>query len=194
MSRALYQIQEIGRNVKRIAGVEVEKKVMEGSEKIGASAKQPKPAQWAKGAMERLDASVDGETRSRIMRECGRNCAKKNTLSIQRGKARRKKFASEEEFLAAEQENPQKGTRLERKGDSLIQVYTPREYTRPMRCYCGLMSGLPESETVSPTYCQCSCGFVEAYWEGVLGRSVDVALLHSAVSGARECAFRIRLS
>ncbi len=46
---------------------------------------------------------------------------------------------------------------------------------------------------VSPTYCQCSKGFAERMWERVLGRPAKVEVLETAVTGAKECKFRIRL-
>jgi predicted hydrocarbon binding protein len=62
-----------------------------------------------------------------------------------------------------------------------------------MRCYCGLLRALPEGETVSKTYCNCSKGFVEKYWEAVLQKPVKVDVLQSAVSGASECKFAIHI-
>jgi hypothetical protein len=54
-----------------------------------------------------------------------------------------------------------------------------------------MVSGLPEGETMSVTYCQCSRAFVQTVWEAALGRPVQVDLLSSAVSGSDECRFRI---
>jgi hypothetical protein len=98
-----------------------------------------------------------------------------------------------DEFLEAEQKKPMTGTRLVREGNVLYQFYTPRAFTRPMRCYCGLLRGLPDGATVSKTYCHCSKGFVKKFWESVLERPVKVELIQSAVSGADECKFAIHL-
>ena len=176
-----------------IAGKTVAAKVMAGSEQITEKTDKKKTALWVKGAMERLDALVDDETKTRIMRNCGYNCAKKNSRVIERALARRKKYGSVDEFLAAEQQKPMKGTRLQREGAILYQFYTPQAFTRPMRCYCGLLRELPREETVSVTYCNCSRGFVEKYWEKVLGKPVEVDILQSAISGAKECKFAIHL-
>jgi predicted hydrocarbon binding protein len=46
---------------------------------------------------------------------------------------------------------------------------------------------------MSPTYCLCSRGFVQKYWEGIVGRSLKVDLLGSCLSGAQECKFAIHL-
>ena len=187
------QIHEIGRNVERLAGKKVGKKVMDGSEQITASSKPEKVAHWVKGAMERLDDLVDEETRNQVMLNCGYNCALVNSSPIEKAKARRKKLKTEAEFLAAEQQKPPAGTRVIREGNTLYQFYTPSSFTHPMRCYCSLLRGLPDGETASLTYCQCSRGFVQKYWEGALGRPVKVELLESSVSGAQECKFAIHL-
>ena len=54
--------------------------------------------------------------------------------------------ASEEEFLATVLEpRADTGARYERDGDTLIEYYTPRKYSKGLRCYCGLMSRLLHS-------------------------------------------------
>jgi hypothetical protein len=128
------------------------------------------------------------------MQNCGYNCAKKNHKVIERAVARRKKYSSVDDFLEAEQRNPMKGTKLAREGNIIYQSYTPQTFTRPMRCYCSLFREFPIEDTVSLTYCNCSKGFVEKYWEAVLQKPVKVdLLLQSAISGAKECMFAIHL-
>jgi predicted hydrocarbon binding protein len=46
---------------------------------------------------------------------------------------------------------------------------------------------------MSPTYCLCSRGFVQKYWEGIVGKPLTVELLESCLTGARECKFAIHL-
>ncbi len=179
--------------VEHFAGKTVAAKVMAGSEQITAKTDQRKIAEWIKNAMATLDASVDEQSRVQIMQNCGYNCAKKNSKVIERAVARRKKYASINEFLAAEQQKPMKGTRLAQEGNILYQFYTPQAFTRPMRCYCGLLRGLPNDESVSKTYCNCAKGFVEKYWENVLEKPVKIDLLQSVVAGDKECKFAIHL-
>ena len=186
-------IRQIEGCIEQFAGKVVAQKIMEGSENITEKTAKKKTAQFVQKAMQKLDASVDRKTRVRIMQNCGYNCAKKNHNVIARAVARRKKYGSIDEFLEAEQQKPMKGTKLVREGNILYQYYTLQAFTRPMRCYCGLLRELPKDETVSITYCNCSKGFVEKYWEAVLGKPVDVDILHSAISGAKECKFAIQL-
>lgn len=179
--------------VERFAGKMIAAKVMEGSEQITEKTDKKKIAEWVKGAMERLDALVDEGTRVQIMQNCGYNCAEVNKRVIERAKARRKKYKSIDEFLEAEQRKPMKGTKLVRKGNVLYQFYTPQTFTKPMRCYCSLLRELPPKENVSITYCNCSKGFVEKFWESILEKPVKVDLIQSTVSGAKECKFAIHL-
>ncbi len=176
-----------------IAGKSLAEKVMKGSEGITENTDKMETALWTKNSMERLDALVDEKTKVQVMQNCGYNCAKKNSKVIERAVARRKKYASIDNFLAAEQKNPSKGTRLAREGNIVYQTYAPQNFTRPMRCYCSLFRQLPTENTVSLTYCNCSKGFVEKYWEAILQKPTKVELLHSAISGAKDCTFAIHL-
>jgi len=186
-------IKEIGGNVERFAGKTIRNKVMEGSEQISPSTSKIKIAKWIKEAMDKLDTLVDEKTRIKIMENCGYNCSIVNKRVIEKAKARRKKYKNIDEFLEAEQRNPMTGTRLVREGDIMYQFYTPQSYTRPMRCFCSLLRGLPADDRVSLTYCHCSKGFIKKFWEGILERPVKVELMHSVVSGAPECKFAIYL-
>lgn len=94
-----------------------------------------------------------------------------------------------EDFLDAEARSPPRGMLVERDRDAIIFGYTTDAYG--VRCYCGLVQGLPLGETVSGTYCVCSVGFVEMYWEQMLRRHVKVELLESAVTGSNIYRFRV---
>jgi predicted hydrocarbon binding protein len=186
-------LQQLEGCIEQVAGKAVAQEVMAGSEQITEKTDKRKTARWVKGAMQKLDAVVDEKTRTQIMQNCGYNCAKKNSKVIERAVVRRKKYGSIDEFLEAEQQKPMKGTKLTREGKILYQFYTPQAFTRPMRCYCSLFRELPKEDTVSITYCNCSKGFVEKYWEAVLEKPVKVDILQSAISGAKECKFAIQL-
>ncbi len=193
MAKYVAQVEEIGRQVAAQAGPEVEAQVMAGIEQIKSSSKPDKVAHWVQGAMEKLDTLVDEETRSQVMQQCGRNCAHANKVAVARQVARRKKYATLDEYLAAEEKHPSRGTRLVRDGNLVHQFYTPGTFRPGLRCYCSLVNGLPAGETISLTYCQCSRGFVQTCWEAVLERRVQVELVKSCMSGADECEFLIHL-
>ena len=186
-------LERLGGQIEALAGTDVRQQVMAGSERFTARTKDDVVAIWVKGAIDRLDSLVPPETGIEIMESCGASCACVNSASIKKAKERRNKFPSEDSFLEAEVSTPITGTRLERRGNVLYQSYTPRSYSRPMRCYCTLLWKLPMSETMSPTYCNCSRGFVKSFWEQVLGRPVEVEVVRSAVTGDTECEFKITL-
>ena len=175
--------------ITEFAGEEVMKKVMDGSEDIFEKTDAKKKASWMKGAMERLDRLVDEATKFKIMENCGFNCAKMNKSAIEEAVARRRKFRTADEFMEAEEKNPAKGTKLVRDGNVLYQYYTPQSYG--VRCYCEMVAAA-EGE-VSQTYCHCSKGFVKKLWEAVLEKPVDVELVQSVISGAKECKFAIHI-
>ena len=186
-------IRELRERINRLAGTSTTKKVMEGSDEIDEKTSKKRIAEWVKGAMERLDTFVAEKSRIKIMENCGYNCAAVNKRVIEKAKVRRKKYETTDELLEAEQRNPTPGMKLLREGDTLYQFYTPQAFTRPMRCYCSLLRGLPANEVISLTYCHCSKAFVKRFWEAVLERPVKVDLIQSVVSGAQECKFAIHL-
>jgi hypothetical protein len=192
-SKVAGQIRELGGHIGEIAGAKVRDKVMEGSEKAAKFSDRQKIALWVKEAIDRLDACSPPEKCKQIMAACGHNCIAHNNRMTQAVKARRQKFKTEEEFLKAEVGRPAKFTRIKLQGKTLVQYYTPQTYTTPRRCFCGLMYALPEGIHVSPTYCQCSRGFVEKYWEAALGRPVKVDVAYTAITGGDECKFIIHL-
>jgi hypothetical protein len=186
-------LKTLEKSIEDLAGKTIAEKVMEGSEQIAREKDRKRIAEWVKSAMERLDSSTPEKTRIQIMERCGRNCAMVHKAILNRAKARRKKYKNEEEFLKAEQNKPAKGTRLLKEAGVLYQIYTPRAFSRPMRCYCSILRELPAGQTVSRTYCHCGKGFVKRFWETALGRPLEVDLIQSAVSGADECKFAIHL-
>ena len=169
-------------------GPEAEKTIFKTKEPPKNSIKR---AVWVKEAIENLDHTVDENTRTEIMRGNGINCASHNSRVVSAALARRAEHRTLESFLESEIRKPPSGTRLERDGESLVLSYLPRMFSHPMRCFCGLVSSLPEDETLSSTYCQCSVAFVETWWSQVIGEPVSVQLIESALSGSDKCRFRL---
>jgi hypothetical protein len=180
------------KNIELLAGDAVCKEIMEGSEALTEKTDKKKIAEWVKSAIAKMDLLVDEKTRVQIMENCGYNCATVNKKVIDRGKARRMKYKTIDAFLEAEERKPSSGTRLVRDDKLLHYFYTPKTFSRPMRCYCSLLRALPEDDQVSATYCNCAKGFVKKYWESVLGKPVQVHLKQSAITGAEECEFLIQ--
>lgn len=193
MSKSLGQLEVLKAHIVKTAGLDAAVYVMQGQEALTEKSKPEVIAEWVRGAMERLDKAVKQPSRDTIMLRCGHNCAAVNSRPLDSAKKRRSKFKTLDEFIAAEIAKPPSGMRFEREGDVVYQFYTPQSFSHPMRCYCGLLRALPQDEIISKTYCQCSRGFVQKWWEGILGHEVEVDLLETAVSGASECKFAIHL-
>jgi len=188
----LFCLQRLDENIKCLITDETYRQVMAGSERITASWKLERVAMWTKGAIERLDILVDEQTRRQIMANCGSACALAGQKKAMKTGAKRAQYPTLDAFLEAEFVcAPQRGARFFRGGGKLYQVYTPRAYS--LRCYCPLLRKLPDEETVSATYCQCSRAFVQKTWQAILERPVNVELVESCVCGARECKFAIEL-
>jgi len=188
----LRKIEELGRNLEELTGDKVKEKVLEGSEKLASVSDSREIAMWVKGAMERLDKLVAKKIKTQVMEQCGRRCAVASE-TIEIVVAKRKKYKGLDQFLEAEKRKLLPGMRLEREGKILYQYYTPRSFSPRMRCFCSLLEGLPAEENISPTYCQCSKGFVLEMWERILGKPVKVDVIATAVTGAKECKFKISL-
>jgi hypothetical protein len=186
-------IGEIARQIERFAGTAVSKKIMKGKDEMLATKDPVKSALWMKEAIDRLDASTTPEKRQQIMTACGHACLAMNIKGMEASKEVRRKCATEEEFLKIELNATPDITRFERNGDILYWYYTPRKIGKGMRCVCPLFSMLPEGVNASPTYCQCSRAFVQAYWEGILGRPLKVELGETSIMGSDECEFIIHL-
>lgn len=114
--------------------------------------------------------------------------------TVDNARNKRQKYASLDEFLAAEEKKPGKTSRIEQKGSIVYHYFTPSSYGQEVRCFCGLLKGLPDDQTVSRTYCQCSKGFVEEIWEAYFGKKPKVEIVGTAVSGAKECKFAVHLA
>ena len=186
-------IETLGAVIESISGKKARDEIMEGSAKAAASSRPEVLAVWLKEAMERMDRLIPTKKRTQVRAACGKACAGENRGMIARAEAKLAKFKDLDAFVAAEKAKPSKTTRLDKKGNVLYWTFTPRAFLRGGRCFCGFMKGLPERVTVSPTYCGCSCGFVEVYWSRVLKKPVQVKLLESCLSGGRECRFAIRI-
>jgi hypothetical protein len=186
-------IEELAGRIEEYAGATVSKKVMKGKDELFAAPDPVKGALWMKEVMDRLDKLIDKKTRHQIMTACGRSCHTMNIKDTEEAKEMRRLCATEEEYLTKFLRPPGNGVRNERDGNTLIQYYTPHKYKPGLRCYCALTGALPENVNASPTYCQCSRAFVQAHWESILGRPVQVELGKTAITGSDECKFIIHL-
>ena len=164
--------------------------VLDGWEQIPGASEEELSA-WLMEVVQRIDSTLDEPTRLRILERCGHGCADMHN-AVEAALARRRQFASLDEYIQAEEREHRPGYRCERDGQVLYVYYTPSDMG--IRCYCSLWHGLPEDACVSLTWCNCGRSHQERIWSALLGRPAKVEALASAISGADECRFAVHLS
>jgi predicted hydrocarbon binding protein len=133
---------------------------------------------WIGALIEGMDDEIDEETRARILERCGRSC-------IPRA------FVSRVEAQMGDIEDAERAVdrlgelwgHLERVGDDVYVMYE--------KCFCPLVNSYPGD--LSPTFCNCSRGWIKELFESALGRTVEVLLEKSVINGDNLCRFRVLL-
>lgn len=151
-----------------------------------------KSANWIKDLMNNMDAMLDQETRVKLLQATGRACYLRA-------------------FGAASEEKPspqavertlgalKSGGHVRHEGDTTIITYRwGRKHQNPSGliiqdgyCMCPVVESGPPG--LSPTYCQCSTGYVKESFERSIGRSVNVTLIESLKMGGQDCVFRVEV-
>ncbi|MCE5260287.1 MAG: hypothetical protein LLG44_14695 [Chloroflexi bacterium] len=159
--------------------------IMAGGEAVKKTDKQAVKVAWLRGAMQRMDALLDHDTRVRV-RAMSACC-----LEGERGKLARK-LARENETLAERIAAANAAHFLfghsvtEQLDGSLLVLFQP-EGQPAYRCSC-----LGEvSEPLSLTYCMCCGGHVRHHLQTVLGCELACEVLSSALAsaGRQPCSF-----
>ena len=129
--------------------------------------------------MDGLDKNVDEKTLAKVLEQCGRQCQSQSF--IKKAKSLYAKSKSADEFLV---KLGKVYKHLLREGDRVYLVYP--------KCYCSQVNKIPKGK-LSGIYCNCSCGWAKALFDGALGRDVEVIKEKSIIGGESECRFRIIL-
>jgi len=128
--------------------------------------------------MEGLDAQVDETVRTSILENCGRNCISRTF--IDKAKSIKKRSKDINDFLE-KLSHEWKHLHLE-KGN----IYVVYE-----KCYCPMVRDYRDK--LSPSFCNCSRGWIKELFESVLEKPVEVKLKKSIVRGDGDCEFRVYL-
>jgi hypothetical protein len=147
---------------------------------------------WVKRFFEIVDQQLDEETRINLMQLNGAACAKgaygeftndkpatiedidQKIVTWQKNLGKENIYRQENTIFLNYVENP--------KGLKISDGY----------CLCPLIENKPE--TLSPTYCQCSVGYVKYMFQRFITfKPVRVELLESLRSGGKACRFKITL-
>ena len=135
---------------------------------------------YVRTLMENLEKSVNEPTRSRMMNDCGRACARRGPLH----ELARSSRGDLKGFVA-------RMAKMLGEGNARFLDESTVHWSYP-RCFCELVASGPGR--LPPVYCQCSVGWVLEMFETVLQRPVKVRLVQSVKSGADSCVFRVDLS
>jgi hypothetical protein len=135
---------------------------------------------------------LDQETRKRLLQATGRACYLRAFGVASEMKPSPQRVA--QVFAALKS-----GGKMKQEGDKTIITYSwGRKHQNPTGliiqdgyCMCPVVESGPPG--LSPTYCQCSTGYVKESFERTLGMSVDVKLIESLKMGGQDCIFSIEV-
>jgi hypothetical protein len=171
-------------------GPDLHRRMREGS-RTPDWARMEKAETWIKSLMDNMDAVLDEETKVRLMNACGRSCYLNafGVASVEKPSSE----AAEQTFLALEKA----GFRVERGSETTAVDYGWAGKQNPQGlslkegyCMCPLVEN--EMPGLSPTYCNCSAGYVAESIERATGKIVkSVEILESVKRGGKDCRFRI---
>lgn len=143
---------------------------------------------WVVRFMGVLDAALDAGARRKVMMANGKACL----LAYLKEIGRTVQPVTLEEYAAQVKARVKDGsTRVE--GNVItMQFSTAAETGLPSEegaCLCPLVETKPTG--LSPSYCDCSLGYVQAMHELKLARPVEVELTESVLRGGKRCKFKI---
>jgi hypothetical protein len=133
---------------------------------------------WITRFMESLDAHVEEPRRLALMEARGRSCARGGAIKL----AEAAKGSVDKLLSGLAGHLGPEGAR--REGNVVSIVYPT--------CFCPLVSDVKEG--LSPTYCQCSLGWLKEMFETVSGGPVRVDAVETVKRGGRTCHFRVTLA
>ena len=169
-------------------------------ERMTESSKHPawrrveKAQMWIKDIVSNMDSILDEETRVKLLQANGRSCCN-NAYGV----------ASEEKLPpeAGEQylkrlENA--GYEVQRKGDITVIYYNwGKDHQNPFglilgdgNCLCPVVETIKSG--LSPSYCQCSAGYVGELFRRQIGRPIKAEVINSLKMGGDDCIFRLEIS
>jgi predicted hydrocarbon binding protein len=128
--------------------------------------------------MSDMDSQLDEPRRVALMEARGRSCARMGAV-----RAAQAHKGNLDAFIA-DFGRHMEADGLRREGN-VVKVKYPR-------CLCPLASGI--QEPISPTYCNCSVGWLKELYETVTGKPVTVEVLETVKRGGQACRFNVTLS
>ncbi len=133
---------------------------------------------WIGTLMASLDQNLDEETKVKVLETCGRACITQSL--IKKAKACNEKAKDVNDFL---DKFSKMYSHLQKEEGNVYIVYPT--------CYCPLVKDYPGE--LSPSWCNCSRGWIKQLFESALERPIQVELEKSIVRGDDCCRFKVLL-
>ena len=201
-------LEKFAESIANIASEAVKKEVMKGSEELGSRPTPSRRARWIKGAMERLDAMVDGTARKQIMiHTCPHTYPRKRIEKLRKQyrqlgniNALLEIMYNDKSYLGTSyydcpqrQGNTVYITKVPRNPKSYQNAQTVLE-RKLAYCHCPwVRAALKTQEAVSPIFCYCSTSWDKQLWEGILGKPIEIEILESLLKGDSHCVHAFHL-
>lgn len=130
--------------------------------------------------MDGFDKHLESEKKILLLEECGRKCIQdRHENLIQKAKVLYKNSNDLEEFLG-----------------KLSKIYESLQITDDEiafiwdKCYCPVINKIPAGK-ISPTFCNCSRGWVKELLEIATEKPVEVILEETVTNGNTRCKLRV---
>ncbi|NPE08456.1 MAG: hypothetical protein GNW80_09280 [Asgard group archaeon] len=130
--------------------------------------------------MDGFDKHLDPEKKILLLEECGRKCIHdRHKKLIQDAKSLYKNSNDMKEFLG-----------------KLSKIYDSLQITKEEvafiwdKCYCPVINKIPAGK-ISPTFCNCSRGWVKELLETAIEKPVEVILEETVTKGNSRCKLRV---
>ena len=147
---------------------------------------------WVKRFMDVLDQNLDGDTCRKLMQTNGSLCAKGAYGELEPSDPR--SVEEIDTIIAGWQKNLGKEN-IRREGNTVFFNYVGNPKGLKIAdgyCLCPMIENGPAK--LSPTYCQCSVGYVQYMFQKLItGKPVRVELLESLRGGGTACRFKVTL-
>ncbi len=200
--------QKFAESVNRYAGKDSSSIITEEWESVpSGSAKQAKKERtvWIKLAMEKLDNLCDEKTRNQIMIDTCPHKYPKTRIKEMRTAFEQLGNINDLLKLMWQDDSWGGGSFYDypvRKDDVIYITkvpYNPKAHQRAVTdeekrlayCHCGLVKR--SEETISPTFCCCSGGWVKQLWEGIFQQPTDVWMTESLLKGDDRCTHAVKI-
>jgi hypothetical protein len=153
-----------------------------------------KSLSWIRNILQHIDEQLDEPARTKLLNACGRSCYMfAEGVADERPKSREET----EGFLHALEQDKCK---IERRPGATIIEFAYGGHQNPQGlslregyCLCPIVEA--DLDVISPSYCNCSAGYVKEMIERQSGREVRrVEVLESVKRGGKDCRFLVELA